>query len=86
MSAKPEDFLTTQGVPYLAALEPFSPSVFLDLPPTSGRSADSDDPDNSDDLILPFISRMLMEEDIDNKFIYQFPDHPALLTAQQPYA
>ncbi|PUZ73066.1 hypothetical protein GQ55_2G444900 [Panicum hallii var. hallii] len=28
---------------------------------------------------------MLMEEDIDDKF-YQFPDHPALLNAQQPYA
>ena len=87
MSAMPEDFLAAQeGAPYLAALEPFSPSVFLDLPPTSGRSADSDDPDNSDDLILPFISRMLMEEDIDDKFFYQFPDHPALLSAQQPYA
>jgi len=29
---------------------------------------------------------MLMEEDIDDKFFYQFPDHPALLSAQQPYA
>jgi len=27
-----------------------------------------------------------MEEDIDDKFFYQFPDHPALLSAQQPYA
>jgi hypothetical protein len=77
MSATPEDFL---GAPYLAAPEPFSPSVFLDLPPTPGR------PDNSDDLVLPYIAQMLMEEDIDDKFFYQFPDHPALLTAQQPYA
>jgi hypothetical protein len=46
---------------------------------------DADDPASSDDLVLPFISRMLMEEDIDDKF-YQFPDHPALLNAQQPYA
>uniref|UniRef100_A0A0D3HQ92 Uncharacterized protein n=1 Tax=Oryza barthii TaxID=65489 RepID=A0A0D3HQ92_9ORYZ len=65
----------------LVDLEPFSPSLFLDLPPTPH----GDDP-NDDDLILPFISRMLMEDDIDDKFFYQFPDHPALLHAQQPYA
>ncbi|CAO1940230.1 unnamed protein product [Urochloa humidicola] len=82
MSATPEDFLG-QGA-YLAAPEPFSPSVFLDLPPTP--RPDDDDPAASDDLVLPFISRMLMEEDIDDKFFYQFPDHPALLNAQQPYA
>jgi hypothetical protein len=83
MSATPEEFLG-QGA-YLAAPEPFSPSVFLDLPATP-RGPDADDPDASDDLVLPFISRMLMEEDIDDKFFYQFPDHPSLLTAQQPYA
>ncbi|RLM70133.1 scarecrow-like protein 34 [Panicum miliaceum] len=83
MSATPEGFLG-QGA-YLAAPEPFSPSVFLDLPPTPRPDAD-DDPASSDDLVLPFISRMLMEEDIDDKFFYQFPDHPALLSAQQPYA
>jgi len=84
MSATPEEFLG-QGA-YLAAPEPFSPSVFLDLPPTP-RPAAADDPASSDDLVLPFISRMLMEEDIDDKFFYQFPDHPALLlNAQQPYA
>ncbi|KAJ1274010.1 hypothetical protein BS78_05G030500 [Paspalum vaginatum] len=77
-----EDF-PGQG-PYLAAApEPFSPSVFLDLPPTPRPRADGEEPD---DLVLPFISRMLMEEDIDDKFFYQFPDHPALLSAQQPYA
>ncbi|KAJ1277353.1 hypothetical protein BS78_05G288200 [Paspalum vaginatum] len=88
MSATPEEFLG-QGS-YLAAPEPFSPSVFLDLPPTPGRpDAEGDDPassPDSDDLVLPFISRMLMEEDIDDKFFYQFPDHPALIDAQQPYA
>ncbi|PVH34640.1 hypothetical protein PAHAL_8G266000 [Panicum hallii] len=82
MSATPEEFLG-QGA-YLAAPEPFSPSVFLDLPPTP--RPDADDPASSDDLVLPFISRMLMEEDIDDKFFYEFPDHPALLNAQQPYA
>ncbi|KAG0531128.1 hypothetical protein BDA96_05G247500 [Sorghum bicolor] len=87
MSAAPEEFLA-QGT-YLAAPEPFSPSIFLDLPPTprpDGDDPTSDDPASSDDLVLPFISRMLMEEDIDDKFFYQFPDHPALLSAQQPYA
>jgi len=78
MSAAPEEFLA-QGA-YLAAPEPFSPSIFLDLPPTprpNGDDPTSDDPASSDDLVLPFISRMLMEEDIDNKFFYQFPDHSA---------
>uniref|UniRef100_A0A0D9XVR4 Uncharacterized protein n=1 Tax=Leersia perrieri TaxID=77586 RepID=A0A0D9XVR4_9ORYZ len=59
-------------------VEPFSPSIFLDLPPTPNEE--------DQDLLLPYISRMLMEEDIDDKFFYQFPDHPALLNAQQPYA
>jgi len=27
-----------------------------------------------------------MEEDIDDQFFYQFPDHPVLLQAQEPYA
>jgi hypothetical protein len=38
-----------------------------------------------EDMVLPFISRMLMEEDIDDKFFYEYPDHPALLQAQQPF-
>uniref|UniRef100_A0A0E0MIE4 GRAS family transcription factor n=1 Tax=Oryza punctata TaxID=4537 RepID=A0A0E0MIE4_ORYPU len=67
--------------PVVVEVEPFSPSLFLDLPPTP-----HDDDPNDDDLLLPFISRMLMEDDIDDKFFYQFPDHPALLNAQQPYA
>ncbi|CAO2142662.1 unnamed protein product [Urochloa humidicola] len=57
--------------------EPFSPSDFLNLPPTPPC------PDN-DDLVLPFITRVLMEEeeeeeDIDN-------GNPALQEAQQPFA
>jgi hypothetical protein len=64
--------------------QPFSPSLFLDLPPTPHHD---DDPNNvNDDLLLPFISRILMEDDIDDKFFYQFPDHPALLHAQQSFA
>ncbi|KAL6654481.1 hypothetical protein ACP70R_007946 [Stipagrostis hirtigluma subsp. patula] len=89
MAATPEEFLGQgQGQRFVAEPEPFSPSVFLDLPPTPrpDGAAGGEDPDSSDDLVLPFISRMLMEEDIDGNFFYQYPDHPALLTAQQPYA
>ncbi|KAG2564260.1 scarecrow-like protein 14 [Panicum virgatum] len=72
-----------------AAPEPFSPSVFLDLPPTPPRpDVDGEDPAAlPDDLVLPYISRMLMEEDMDDdEFLYQYPDHPALLQAQESYA
>ncbi|KAJ1277355.1 hypothetical protein BS78_05G288400 [Paspalum vaginatum] len=70
-----------------AGLEPFSPSVFLDLPqtPRADEDGDGDQDPESDDLVLPYISRMLMEEDMDDKFFYQYPDHPALLQAQQPF-
>jgi len=66
--------------------EPFSPSIFLDLPPTPRPDGNGEGPASSDDLVLPFISRLLMEEDMDDNFLYQFPDHPALLQAQEPYA
>jgi hypothetical protein len=67
--------------------EPFSPSVFLDLPPTPRPDGHGEDPAAlPDDLVLPYISRMLMEEDMDDQFFYHFPDHPALLQAQEPYA
>nr|CAB3492308.1 unnamed protein product [Digitaria exilis]CAB3492335.1 unnamed protein product [Digitaria exilis] len=53
---------------------PFSPSDFLDLPPTPCLE------EGNDDFVLPFIARVLMEdEDIDD-------DHPALLKVQQPFA
>jgi hypothetical protein len=83
MAATPEEFLGQDA--FFAVPEPFSPSVFLDLPPTP-RPDGGEDPASSDDLVLPFISRMLMEEDIDENFFYQYPDHPALLSSQQPYA
>ncbi|CAO1940542.1 unnamed protein product [Urochloa humidicola] len=58
--------------------EPFSPSDFLDLPPT---------PCPGDDLVLPFIARVLMEEEGDVEDIEHYsPDTPALLQAQQPFA
>jgi hypothetical protein len=65
--------------------EPFSPSMFLDLPPTPSDDGD-DDPPLPDDLVLPYISHMLMEEDMDDRFFYQYPDHPVLLQAQLPFA
>nr|CAB3490634.1 unnamed protein product [Digitaria exilis] len=53
---------------------PFSPSDFLDLPPTPCLE------EGNDNLVPPFIARVLMEdEDIDD-------DHPALLKVQQPFA
>nr|CAB3490631.1 unnamed protein product [Digitaria exilis] len=66
--------------------EPFSPSIFLDLPPTPRPDGSGQEPASSDDLVLPFISRMLMEEDFNDEFFYQFPNHPTLLQAQEPYA
>jgi hypothetical protein len=68
--------------------EPFSPSDFLNLGPPTPRL---DSPalqlhDDDDDLVLPFISRMLMEEETDGFFEQYHPDHPALLQAQQPFA
>ncbi|CAL5083194.1 unnamed protein product [Urochloa decumbens] len=83
MAAAPEESLGK------ADPEPFSPSVFLDLPPTPRPVGDGEDPPpaaSSDDLVLPFISRILMEDDIEDRFFYHYPDHPALLQAQQPYA
>ncbi|XP_062183193.1 scarecrow-like protein 34 [Phragmites australis] len=88
MAATPEEFLGQEDFLVVADPEPFSPSVFLDLPPTPRPDGgpSGEDLASSDDLVLPFISRMLMEEDIDDKFFYQYPDHPALLTAQEPFA
>ncbi|CAN6211762.1 unnamed protein product [Urochloa humidicola] len=82
MAATPEES-PTEADPV-----PFSPSVFLDFPPTP-HPPERDGVENpahgasSDDIVLPFISRMLMEEDIDD---HQCPDHPALLQVQQSYA
>ena len=63
--------------------QPFSPSVFLNLPPTPPD--DGQDPVvSSDDLVIPFISHILMDDD--DKLSYQCPDHQALLQAHQPFA
>jgi len=81
MAASPEDFVAEPAEP------PFSPSILLDLPPTPCPDGNGEGKDPaSDDLGLPFIERMLMEEGIHEEFFYQYPDHPALLQAQESYA
>jgi hypothetical protein len=88
-SAAPEEFLFVHP-------EPPSPSVFLDLPPTPPPPPpppphdehDDDDPAAFDDMALPYIARLLMDEEAADEasFFYQYPDHPALLQAQLPFA
>ncbi|KAF8724674.1 hypothetical protein HU200_020947 [Digitaria exilis] len=75
----------------LGSGEPFSPSVFLDLPPTPhSHGEEAEDPALPPaDLVFPVISRMLMEDDTseDGELLRQFPaDHPSLLQAQLPFA
>ncbi|CAO1940237.1 unnamed protein product [Urochloa humidicola] len=80
MAAAPEEFLFVHP-------EPASPSVFVDLPPTPRRHQD-EDPGAFDDMVLPHVARLLMEEEAagEESFFYQYPDHPALLQAQLPFA
>ncbi|CAM0874242.1 unnamed protein product [Alopecurus aequalis] len=69
----------------LALVEPAppSPSIFLGCPSTT--HSDSQQP--QDDQALAYISRMLMDEDIIvDKFFDQYPDHPMLQQAEQPFA
>ncbi|KAM3312404.1 hypothetical protein ACQJBY_032376 [Aegilops geniculata] len=63
---------------------PPPPSIFLDQPSMINGDSQSQQP--QDDLALAYISRMLMEEDIIDKFFYQHPEHPTLLQAEQPFA
>ncbi|XP_047084853.1 scarecrow-like protein 14 [Lolium rigidum] len=81
-SGTPEEFLGQQ-LGFLARLEPPSPSLFVDLPPTPQCEEDGDS--SFDDMVLPYISRLLMEEGTDDHF-FLYPDHPALLRAQLPFA
>ncbi|CAN6356628.1 unnamed protein product [Urochloa humidicola] len=61
--------------------QPPQPPPQQQYPQANGGAAAS----APEDMVLPFISRMLMEEDIDDKFFYDYPDHPALIQAQQPF-
>ena len=81
MAATPEEFLGQQS--FLSRLEPPSPSLFLGLPPTPRGVEDGDS--SFDDMALPYISRLL-EEDMEDHFFYLYPNHPALLRAQLPFA
>ncbi|WVZ48763.1 hypothetical protein U9M48_000177 [Paspalum notatum var. saurae] len=65
--------------------DPPSPSVFLDLPPTPPPPPAHHHDGDFDDMVLPYVARLLMEED-DDSFFYQYPDHPAVLQAQMPFA
>ncbi|KAL6653853.1 hypothetical protein ACP70R_008777 [Stipagrostis hirtigluma subsp. patula] len=77
MAAMPEELIFVDP-------EPLSPSVFLDLPPTPDGESERT---FFDDMVLPYVSRLLMEEeDVEDNFFYQYPDHPALLQAQLPFA
>ncbi|KAL6653859.1 hypothetical protein ACP70R_008783 [Stipagrostis hirtigluma subsp. patula] len=63
--------------------KPPSPSIFLKLPPMLHAEGGKDH-----DLVLPYISRLLMEEDTDaDKLSQQYPEnHPALVEAERCYA
>ncbi|TVU49610.1 hypothetical protein EJB05_00927, partial [Eragrostis curvula] len=86
---------------YFSDLVPDSPSSYLDLPPTphheqpqeqqqqpmaaAAAGAGTGDAAGPEDLVLPYISRLLMEDNIEDKFFYDYPDNPTLLQAQQPF-
>ncbi|CAM0874241.1 unnamed protein product [Alopecurus aequalis] len=76
MPITPEELLALER---LTESPPLFPSLYLDIArsPHCGTVSDP---------VLPYITRILMEEDIDDRFFYQYPHHPALLQAQQPFA
>ena len=80
MATTPEEFFAAG----LMEMKPSSPSPSINLPlmPDGGGQG----PLSDDDLVLSYISGLLMEEDIDDKLLGQYSDHPALLQAQQPFA
>lgn len=80
MAITPEEFFAVD----LMEMEPSPPSPSINLPlmPDGGGQG----PLSDDDLVLTYISGLLMEEDIDDKLLGQYSDHPALLQAQQSYA
>ncbi|CAN6248801.1 unnamed protein product [Urochloa humidicola] len=82
MAATPEEFFAAS----LIEPSPPSPSIFHDLTPMSDPNTADNSQLSHDDLVLPYISRMLMEDDIDDKLSSQYSDHPALLRVQQPFA
>jgi hypothetical protein len=82
---------------FLSDLIPGSPSAYLDIHPTlqpgqlqpflDDHGGGGDSPSSiQEDLVLPFISRMLMKEDISEKFFYDYSENAALLDAQRAAA
>lgn len=69
---------------------PTSPAPTSDATTSSSSlnpSAEADSAEDSEifsDIVLSYISQMLMEEDMDDKF-EQFQEHPALLAAEKPF-
>ncbi|CAN6363661.1 unnamed protein product [Urochloa humidicola] len=77
MATTPEEFF----VKGLMEQSPPSPPVFLDLPQNPNCSSEGWH-HVPNDMMLPYISRVLLEDDEDDKL----NDHPALLQVQQPFA
>ncbi|XP_044977742.1 scarecrow-like protein 9 [Hordeum vulgare subsp. vulgare] len=71
-----------------APLLPASADTASPPPPPGDASAPSpaapDDSEVFSDIVLGYINRMLMAEDIDEKFDH-YPAHPALLAAEKPF-
>ncbi|CAL4990482.1 unnamed protein product [Urochloa decumbens] len=77
MAITPEDFF----VKGLMEQSPPSPPILFDHPQKPNCSSEGRH-HVPNDMMLPYISRMLMEDDDDNKL----NDHSALLQVQQPFA
>ncbi|CAN6360878.1 unnamed protein product [Urochloa humidicola] len=77
MATNPEEFFLE------SIMEPVppSPSVFVDLPqiPVSVGAG-------ADDLVLPYVSYVLMEDDTDDSILNQYSDHPSLVQVQESFA
>ncbi|CAN6248797.1 unnamed protein product [Urochloa humidicola] len=82
MAATAEEFFAET----LTEPSPPSPSIFHDLTPMFDPNTADKGHLSHDDMVLPYISRMLMEDDIDDKLLSRYSDHPALLRVQQPFA
>jgi hypothetical protein len=78
MATTPEEFFIKD----LMEQPPSSPPVFLDLPQKPNVSNEVQHHVPNNDMMLPYISRVLMEDDIDD----DLSDHPALLQVQQSFA
>ncbi|XP_008777105.2 scarecrow-like protein 9 [Phoenix dactylifera] len=73
--------------PTLSAPTPSVPTTDATTSSSSAPSAEADSAEDAEifsDIVLNYISEMLMEEDMDDKF-EQFQEHPALLAAEKPF-